>query len=209
MFDKNELSLQKNKKELFFQIMRDEHIQNTISDTHIKIFRYRITYKQTLTKKLNKKYLKIKKLRIKLFGKRSYKKKKQIWFEAHYRKKRRNFLKTILGQYLILAHLSSHAIYGKRWISTEPFFKQLSRQISTTWAITKDIQLRQKLSWYYTNLIRLKKAPYNLSKRTKKIFPYKIFSGFWVEHKKAPWLEYLKSKRRMYSWFIRKTTTRT
>jgi hypothetical protein len=58
--------------------MRDEHIRNAVSDIHMKIFRSRRIYKQNLTKKLNKKYLKIKKLRIKLFGKRAHKKKKQI-----------------------------------------------------------------------------------------------------------------------------------
>lgn len=186
--------------------------------------------KQELNAKLNKKYLKIKRLRIKLFSKQlkikqlnnlsttplDFKSNKQkVWLENAYNKNsfninkfdsaknKQDFLQTLVGQYLILAHLSSTKIGARRWLSySENFFQIMPTFFSTVSDTAKEIQLNHKLGWYYTNLTRIKKVRKDIFLKTKKIYPYKLFSTYWRAYKKAPWLSFLQSKRSIYSGLL-------
>lgn len=186
--------------------------------------------KQELNAKLNKKYRKIKRLRIKLFSKQPKFKlqnnisptpldfklnKQKVWLENAYKKNsfninlfdstknKQDFLQTLIGQYLILAHLSSTKIGARKWLSySENFFKIMPTFFSTVSDTAKEIQLNHKLGWYYTNLTRIKKVRKDIFLKTKKIYPYKFFSTYWRAYKKAPWLAFLQSKRRIYSGLL-------
>lgn len=221
-------SLSKNKKNVFFEHLRTSRALGYLfSPTYMIRGFSPEEFQQTLNRRLKRKYFKIKKLRFKLFSKlpnnfflkaNKWSKPaaptiKQIWLEKSYQKAyfntnnfgqkfRQDFLQTLLGKYFLLAHLSTFTPNGKRYYSNEEFFQKAPAWLSTISDQTKQIQINQKLGWYYTNLTRTKKVRQEIFLATRKTYPYKIFSNFWRAHKKTPWLDFLQSSRRMYTGLL-------
>jgi hypothetical protein len=210
--------LSKKKKKLFLKICRKSETSSYIfskNSPNRKIAPW--IYKQNLNKNLHSKYKKLKKLRLKLFERKLKTNKKKYWLIGAYRRnlfntntvwkrkrKKHDFLKTILGQYFIFAQISTKFTDAQKWLVNKRFFKTQTPKLFTMLDKSKEIQLRQKLGWFYTNLTCLKKVQNYITISTKKTYPYNLFSTYWINHKKAPWLDFLQSKRRLYSSLLQK-----
>jgi ribosomal protein S4 len=70
------------------------------------------------------------------------------------------------------------------------------------WFLIKKFGRRVKFGWYYNNLgqRRLLRYPYHI--QTTKRAPYRLFSQFWINYKQRPWLDFVQSKRRVYTGFL-------
>jgi len=120
-----------------------------------------------------------------------------------------NFLKTSVGQYFLTAHLQKHNLNKlNNSLYSQQRFNELyqncllgyNRSWKNRWFLLnapfQELQQRHKLGWYYNNITWQKLLP---NRYFDERFPYNMFLTYWRQHKLRPWLNYLQSKRRLYS----------